>query len=1249
MPMRAQSPSDTSLIALRIDREQTSPDQKRRKSVAVGPTEQTNGEGLTNLHRWSQSTSSSGPSVNNTRRSRASSGAVLPGLYNQAYQPHKSKRSTATIDYSPRASPQRQRTSRPASRRQQSPTDSPERERRRPSRSELADQLTALPPLHTTPGLTDPNDTESPSTIALVTPSAQSVYGQDYFGDDGNSPRSKAKAKKPVMIRNHTAPMSAFNSSRLQAVEGAQDAEATNRQSDPRGEAVREAAVRTRQNEEEEKKSKSQTTKEHRHKRSRTGEKGEKDKKLMLSKALQKANTAVLLDNAQNFEGALDAYRDACRLLQQVMDRSSGTDDKRKLDAIRVTYTNRIEELRQMEEDRPATSDEKSLPTRPMSDDSLPLSPAASAMSPTIDSTFKDSAISPKIDSSASHTPVIESAREVQIGDAPKLSVSQQDRDSFFVNTMQAVEDSTRTVQHRKSPSTSEAAFKEEERLSWDHPQHRRSLSMPEQRPMIDEPDNVNVKRASKVPALKMDKLLLRPESNYMPAPLSPRRPLSPQLKPEVEHAWEEQQAPLPESQRDFSAAPVDHDAAGSWLDTIDEKGSSRASSVHSVSSQQGLRRKHLRNVSGDSNPDFDAAFDAAVEAAYNEGLEPDLESGKKRDELNKKHIPKIPSAAPSAEVREISPPTKFATSDTYEMDAQDEEEERLLDEMTQDFAQTFNFDLSSKSALPRQSDSSGYSRSTWQSSQLSDRATAGTSLSTVNEDTLPPPLSKNAFAAQSSLNSVLAEHSPPPVPPPQSTLPRPPSMSQSRMSGVRGRRLSGQNPKQLKIETSTAKSDARKRASTFHHNQSPFKEDNEQEQKSALDRGFTFGAPLEKTKSDAQHDHLLMSPPSLELRSAISDDSRPMTATTPTTGPRESFDDDPGELITHRPVIKKNKSSVSLREHMVLLASPTNETGPSVVTPMSSTFMNFASKRQNEAGLASQRAALPSFGPTAADSLHSGGGYLFDTSLSTSNMPTSPKSPDIPTGLEPCPESFLLRPFWLMRNISSTITHPKGGFLTTRLFVPREVWLTKGVKLKSVEEKIANCDLLTAALGRLAGVDTYDADAVMEELQSFEEVMERVQNTFVKKLGGDVGISGLHGLFKDASGTTTSGATTSSQTGETTGGAEKTRSKEGKGYLNSWRKLRSKSSGAPIGGSHANKGASKAPEKDAPTMPTVPMTTFVPVERRGFKRDIRNLAFEGPNREYMGSLARLFDGVQVLGTPDNLAIVNAIGLFTDP
>lgn len=56
--------------------------------------------------------------------------------------------------------------------------------------------------------------------------------------------------------------------------------------------------------------------------------------KKMLAKALEKANTAVRLDNAQNFEGARRAYAEACAVLQQVLLRTSGEEDRRKLEHI---------------------------------------------------------------------------------------------------------------------------------------------------------------------------------------------------------------------------------------------------------------------------------------------------------------------------------------------------------------------------------------------------------------------------------------------------------------------------------------------------------------------------------------------------------------------------------------------------------------------------------------------------------------------------------------------------------------------------------------------------------------------------------------------------------------------------------------------------------------------------------------------------------------------------------------------------
>lgn len=61
----------------------------------------------------------------------------------------------------------------------------------------------------------------------------------------------------------------------------------------------------------------------------------------VLEATLQKVNTAVLLDNEQYFEAALQAYLEACSLLQFVMMLCSGNEEKPKLDAIVSQLTNK--------------------------------------------------------------------------------------------------------------------------------------------------------------------------------------------------------------------------------------------------------------------------------------------------------------------------------------------------------------------------------------------------------------------------------------------------------------------------------------------------------------------------------------------------------------------------------------------------------------------------------------------------------------------------------------------------------------------------------------------------------------------------------------------------------------------------------------------------------------------------------------------------------------------------------------------
>lgn len=218
------------------------------------------------------------------------------------------------------------------------------------------------------------------------------------------------------------------------------------------------------------------------------------------------------------------------------------------------------------------------------------------------------------------------------------------------------------------------------------------------------------------------------------------------------------------------------------------------------------------------------------------------------------------------------------------------------------------------------------------------------------------------------------------------------------------------------------------------------------------------------------------------------------------------------------------------------------------------------------------------------------------------------------------------------MRCFYQTIAHPRGGYLSTKLFIPRDVWRVKGVKIKNMEDKIANCDLLTAALQKLASVDTLDADAVSDEMQALELVLDQVQAQLIKKLGGnEVGQHSTQALFRDA---TTVGEGVVSADGLSKGShgsqdhAPKSAVAQTKTYLTSWKRLRSKNSGVNLAAMASSKNAD-VPKSEL-VMATLPMTTLPTI--RFAKRDVSSVTFEGPNSSYMGSLARLFDAAQILG-----------------
>lgn len=928
--------------------------------------------------------------------------------------------------------------------------------------------------------------------------------------------------------------------------------------------------------------------------------------KTMLSKALAKANTAVLLDNAQNLEGAADAYTEACELLRQVMLRSSDDEDKKKLSTIRNTYSSRIAELKEMEDIVPPVNMEKALPRRPGSIDR------------------QDSYSGAYYDDDAA--PVIreQPAERYEPAFPPRR---QSLMPSAFMNLSQTSLDRQETDDEVSGDAGPEDELQE---------------------------------------SVSQAKLSLQPpRSRYAPPPLSPRRPPSPssqaQFLEEPPNQAISEPPVSPGHARDASTEST------SWLDTIDESASSASSSrLSSLDFRPSIGSKLIDEIEAE----FDAALSAAVEAAYHEGsrpgtTDPVLGEAQNGTPVTVNHdssaidSPVIPTQEDIlSNSRFIEPQVangidqdSNANSQFYDEEA--DEEERLLEEMTQGYGfGDFHFDKQSKSALPRQSDSSGFSGRTWPSSNGSTTATNATSLSTLAEimeapsmdrKTLPPPPPPPPVSALPAPPIPTSEPPPPPpvtmpVAQPQtgggrvsrsmstSTEPGRPSFDKASGPGVRDRRLSGQNAKQLKIETysRSRRSSISQPATKLQNAPAPIIEAPLATEPLPVKGELNF----EPLVGPPSLNSLVLQPltPITSIHSASSLRSDSPATPALTQGESQNSVDDtlpmPGSPARFADVgknrlgpsgIRKNMSQSSLRMRNLSVATIENTDSP--ITPGSATF---PAELRKSSGHAFTLSGAPI-----------GGMYLFDDHIGTPNTPRTPRTPNInsaiPVPLESCPDSIMLRPFWLMRCLYQTIAHSRGGYITTNLFIPRDIWRVKNVKLKALEDKIAQSDLLSAALLRLANVDQNDAEAVWEEMQAFETVLESVRLILQKKLGSDVGLPGAASMFKGVPMSPDDG--TDAQLPKA-GGAAK--------LASSWRKLRSKSSAAqlntyaPVTQKDITKGS------ESFTIPSLPMTSSVGIQSSRSHQARRNptslnLSAMGANANYMAALARLFDAVQIL------------------
>jgi len=341
--LRPQSPSEANTGRTQLTKVALSIDNDRCVSAGHSRPNSITGikEGVGNLNRWSQSTTSSRSSVGHNRKnsftrrlSFGGSGSIGSVAGFAASQSPQSRNVLPKQRLSPGNSPSKKSSKAP-------PAVAPS---------------SILPPLMTLPSLTIlTNDGDSPSTVASTTPATAELLTTptDYFDNKWTGP--SPPRRRPSVQRTTTAPspLAGPSSSSRKAMSSGFDRHAPSASSDsalsPPNKAVtkpqyrdydRTTHVSHSRNREAPGKGSGSTEAESSASSLRSNREGRKrrhktpSQKAMLSKALQKAHTAVLLDNAQNFEGAMEAYRDACALLQQVMIKSSGEDDRKKLEAI---------------------------------------------------------------------------------------------------------------------------------------------------------------------------------------------------------------------------------------------------------------------------------------------------------------------------------------------------------------------------------------------------------------------------------------------------------------------------------------------------------------------------------------------------------------------------------------------------------------------------------------------------------------------------------------------------------------------------------------------------------------------------------------------------------------------------------------------------------------------------------------------------------------------------------------------------
>eukprot|EP00741_Cyanophora_paradoxa_P019470 tig00021127_g18795.t1 len=95
-------------------------------------------------------------------------------------------------------------------------------------------------------------------------------------------------------------------------------------------------------------------------------------------------------------------------------------------------------------------------------------------------------------------------------------------------------------------------------------------------------------------------------------------------------------------------------------------------------------------------------------------------------------------------------------------------------------------------------------------------------------------------------------------------------------------------------------------------------------------------------------------------------------------------------------------------------------------------------------------------------------------------------------------PSSPLHRPFWLMARLQESME--TGGYLTEKLYVPRDLWLQRGAKIQAIQAKMGFCQELKAEILHLEKA-AESRERFPEVLEEFKQRVLQMRNALSKAL----------------------------------------------------------------------------------------------------------------------------------------------------